>query len=55
MSKGVHAEDLPDSERAAWQSLWRDLDELAMLVAKKHETKATQKKPNPRVSLSRES
>ncbi|HTU93990.1 MAG TPA: hypothetical protein VMF69_28175, partial [Gemmataceae bacterium] len=26
---------LPDNERAAWQALWRDMDELAARIAKK--------------------
>jgi len=30
---------LPDNERAAWQSLWRDVDELAKRAAKKGESK----------------
>ncbi len=37
---------LADNERAAWQSLWRDVDELAKRVAKTNEPKAAQKKPN---------
>ena len=28
---------LPDNERAAWQALWRDVDELLSRVAKKDE------------------
>jgi hypothetical protein len=34
---------LPDNERAAWQALWRDVDELATRVADPDEAKAAQK------------
>lgn len=40
-----HALDrLPDSERAAWQSLWHDVDALAKRVAKKPEQEKPAKK-----------
>jgi serine/threonine-protein kinase len=38
---------MPDEERAAWQALWRDVDELAKRVAKTDETKSARKKPKP--------
>jgi serine/threonine-protein kinase len=36
---------LPNNERAAWQALWRDVDELAKRVAKKDESKKGRKEP----------
>jgi hypothetical protein len=33
---------LPDNERAAWQALWRDVDELAKRVAKTDTAKKKQ-------------
>jgi hypothetical protein len=38
---------LPGDERAAWQALWRDVDELAARAEKTDETKTTQKNPKP--------
>lgn len=38
---------LPDNERAAWQALWRDVDDLAKRVATTDGTKAAQKKIKP--------
>jgi tetratricopeptide (TPR) repeat protein len=40
-------ERLPDDERAAWQTLWRDVAELAKRAAKTDETNAVQKKSGP--------
>lgn len=45
-------ERLPEPERAAWQSLWRDVDELAKGAAITNETKAAQKKPKPTAARS---
>jgi hypothetical protein len=36
---------LADDERAAWQALWRDVDELLKRMGKMEETKAARKKP----------
>jgi tetratricopeptide (TPR) repeat protein len=36
---------LTDNERAAWQALWRDVDELANRVAKKDESHKGRKEP----------
>jgi hypothetical protein len=39
---------LPENERAAWQALWRDVDELLERVVKKDETTKGHKEPEPR-------
>jgi hypothetical protein len=41
---------LPENERAAWQALWRDVDELVIRVAKKNEpTKRRQEPETPKI------
>ena len=38
---------LPDNERTGWQSLWHDVDELLLRIAREGDTKPVQKRPKP--------